>query len=63
VWVTFASAAYGQLMLNWVAHARAVGLPHLVLPLDTEAGRLCSVHGVPYLSDAELDTGQYGCGN
>jgi hypothetical protein len=30
---------------------------HMQAPLDGETLRLCAVHGIPYLADAEVDLG------
>ena len=32
-------------------------IDHMQAPLDGETLRLCAVHGIPYLADAEVDLG------
>jgi len=46
------------MMLNWVAHVKQLGVPYLVVALDTKVARLCEKEDVFYLlHDSQVGKG------
>jgi hypothetical protein len=51
VFSTFTNAApvYVEQLLNWAYHLRELGLPHLVVCLDSESEEIASSNGIPWV--------------